>query len=197
MDTGGPLNMIIAGVGGQGVNALTRVFRELCERHDIYSTGSVHKGGAQRMGSVHAELRLFTTETDDCDMYSTEIPRGDLGVLLGLDPWEALRHRESVGEDTVLIVNSRREPFFLERTEGFDAGDPWELIDALGVKTVVGDYTAEAVSTFGVVRMANYLMGREATRSGLLPFGVDEYDDVFIDTLDLPDEIVGSIRSLA
>ena len=168
MDNARPLHLVIAGIGGQGVNALTQVFRELAEANGIYCTGAVFKGAAQRLGSVHSEMRLFMNGGDDCDMYSTNIPAGNLDLLLGLEPWEALRHQALFGPGTVIVANIRREPFFLERTGGFHAGDPMSIMDELNVRTIRGNYTEEALEAFGTTRMLNYLVGLRAIQARLI-----------------------------
>ena len=197
MDNNRPLNMIIAGIGGQGVNTLTQVFRQLSDLNDIYCTGSVYKGGAQRMGTVHSEMRLFAAGDGNCDMYSTEIPPGDLDLLVGLEPWEALRYQEFIGPGTTLIVNSFHEPFFLERTGDFDAGDPLILINALNIRTTINNYTEEALRMFGSARMANYLMGLESIQTRLLPFSADEYNEAFSNRVNLSRPIVRTMGNPA
>ena len=197
MDEARPLNLIIAGIGGQGVNTLTQVFRELAEASGIYCTGVVFKGGAQRLGSVHSEMRLFMNGGDDCDMYSTNIPAGDLDLLLGLEPWEALRHQALFGPRTVIVANTRREPFFLERTGGFQAGDPMAIMDELNVRTIRGNYTQEALEAFGTTKMLNYLVGLRTIQAKLVPFDAERYRETFIRSLDLPGRVVTLMRTMA
>ena len=45
-----PFNLVIAGVGGQGVATLAKVFWLLASRSDLHCQGSMVKGGAQRLG---------------------------------------------------------------------------------------------------------------------------------------------------
>jgi len=66
-----PFNLIIAGVGGQGVYGLNRVLWRLCESAGLHCQGSVFKGGAQRQGGIHAVLRIFQASERDYANYSS------------------------------------------------------------------------------------------------------------------------------
>src|SRR6185369_8468064 len=76
-----PFNLVIAGVGGQGVATLAKVFWLLASRSDLHCQGSMVKGGAQRLGTVIATLRLFPTQAEDFAEYSPETPAGKLDLL--------------------------------------------------------------------------------------------------------------------
>jgi indolepyruvate ferredoxin oxidoreductase beta subunit len=196
VDDGRPTNILIAGVGGQGVNTLARVIAGLSNAAGIHCTAAVFKGGAQRLGSVHAELRLLGGGGDgNGEPRSADIPIGELDLLLGLEPSEALRHQGLIGPRTVLIVNTRREPFFLERTAGFSAPDAVSLIEALGIPVTADDFTARALERFGTRRMVNYLVGLAAVEGGLLPFGTREYARRFARDVGLADGVAETMRS--
>ena len=196
MDNAGPLNLVIAGIGGQGVHTLARVFHELAEDSGIHCTSAVFKGAAQRLGSVHAELRLFVHGGEDCDLYSTTIPAGELDLLLGLEPWEALRHHGLFGPRTVLVTNTCPEPFFVERTEGFQAGDPLAVMDQLNLRTIRDNYSEQALEAFGTARMLNYLVGLQSIQAGLVPFDAPTYREAFIRMLHLPVRIVEAMQAM-
>ena len=196
MGNHGPLNVVVAGIGGQGVRTLTAVVRELSDAVGMYCTGSLYKGGAQRMGSVHSELRLFDGP-DCCDMYSADIPPGGLDVLVGLEPWEAMRHEDLIGPNTAIVVNTHREPFFLERTGDLRPGDPLALIDTLDAEVTADNFTEEAIKHFGSPRMVNYLMGLRTIRAGLLPFDAEAYTDMFVHRVQLSQSVVSVIRGMA
>lgn len=87
------LNVLICGLGGQGVVTLAKTILRLCERRGIRTQSFIFKGSAQRLGSVFAELRLYADP--EC---SSRIPAGAVDVQLALDPGEV---RPGVGRTIV------------------------------------------------------------------------------------------------
>ena len=51
-------NLIVAGIGGQGVNALAHVLAKTFFGAGLGCQYTVHKGGAQSLGSVYAEFKI-------------------------------------------------------------------------------------------------------------------------------------------
>lgn len=95
------LNIIIAGVGGQG-NLLAS---------EIISSASVNEGfkvrvadifgAAQRGGAVTSHIRLGK------DVYSPVLPQGSAHILLGFEPVECLRTANFLRADCTAIINTR------------------------------------------------------------------------------------------
>jgi len=187
-------NIIIAGTGGQGVNTLTDIFWKLCEYSGYYCTGAVFKGGAQRMGTVYSEIRIFFTPTDDAIMYSSEISPGCGNLIIGMEPWETLRYKKYINSKTVVIVNSSIEPFYLEREEDFKLEDPVKALDSLDCKIEIKNYTNEADKIFKNKKMVNYLIGIKAIKTGVLPFTIDSFNTMFIKKVFLSDSIIMKIK---
>lgn len=178
-----PYNIIIAGIGGQGVQTLTKVLWRLCAASDIECTGAIFKGGAQRLGSVHSELRMALVPIPGFENYSTEIPFGDLDLLVGLEPWEALRYSRFYGEDTSIVCNTFCSPFFLERRTGPTISDPMAELRKLGHTMLSDDFRALSISRFGNISMTNYLIGLRAIEALDFPFSSEDYEDIFQDTI--------------
>ncbi len=78
-------NMVIIGVGGQGIITLMRVIYEAALRqgYDI-KTSELH-GLAQRGGSVPCHIRFGKK------IYSPLVMQGEAHLIIGLEPLEALR----------------------------------------------------------------------------------------------------------
>lgn len=173
------INIIIAGTGGQGVNSLYRIILKLCERSGIYSKASLFKGGAQRHGSVHATLRLFTDSSHENQWYSSQIKEKCLDLLMGLEPWETLRYRKFISEKTLIWSNTMVVPLFSERFFCTLTTNPIELVMKLPGNVRMENYSQIALNRFNDQRMANYLIGLDAIESGILPFRkkcfIDEY----------------------
>lgn len=189
-----PYNIIISGVGGQGIFSITRVIFKLCEKYGIKCQGSVFKGGAQRLGSVHSTLRLFLSECPDYFMYSSQIPEQELDLIIGLEPWETLRYASYFNKDTKVFVNTDVHPLFMERYRKIHVEDPVKTIIALGLSTTAFDYTEKALQDFKNKAMANYLIGFDSVTGHDLPFCKKDYVLSFIEQIPMDDWIVDKLN---
>lgn len=95
--------LVVAGVGGQGVVMAARLVAEaaMADGHAVYM-GEVH-GMAQRGGSVLCMVRMG-------DVWGPLIRPGEADALLALELAEALRYRELVAPDGVVVTSTRRIP---------------------------------------------------------------------------------------
>jgi indolepyruvate ferredoxin oxidoreductase beta subunit len=98
-----PLNIIIAGVGGQGNIQASYIIASAAVKEGFYVSVGETYGAAQRGGSVMSHIRL-SKETQ----YGPLIPKGKAHTIIGFEPVECLR---TVGEfgnkETKVIVNPR------------------------------------------------------------------------------------------
>jgi len=101
-DGAGVRNLVLAGVGGHGVLALSRIVAEgaLAAGFDVRKS-EIH-GMSQRGGSVLSEVRYGTT------VRSPLIPEAAADLLLSLELLEALRHLHRLKPDGLLLVNDQR-----------------------------------------------------------------------------------------
>jgi len=96
-------NMVIIGVGGQGIITLMRVISEAAMRkgYDV-KTSELH-GLAQRGGSVPCHIRFGKK------IYSPLVMQGEAHLIIGLEPLEALRAAyfgSKENKTTFLVDNS-------------------------------------------------------------------------------------------
>lgn len=98
----GVQNILIAGVGGQGVLLAS----EILARAALYAGFEVKKseihGMAQRGGVVSSHVRYGER------VFSPLIPTGEADIVLAFEEAEALRWAPTLGEGGVLIVNRQR-----------------------------------------------------------------------------------------
>jgi len=96
------MNVLIAGVGGQGVLFVSEILCTACMDlgYDVKKS-EVH-GMAQRGGSVVSHVRYGPK------VYSPLIERGTAHVLLALEELEALRWVDYLRPDGVVIVNGQQ-----------------------------------------------------------------------------------------
>jgi len=94
-----PFNIIIAGVGGQGVITLTQIIAEaaLIQGLDV-KTSELH-GLSQRGGSVETSIKIGKK------VYSPLVARGAADLILGQEITEALRKIYYANSKTLLLAN--------------------------------------------------------------------------------------------
>lgn len=152
--------LIIAGIGGQGINRLARVIAECCRDADLHCQYTVHKGGAQTLGSVYAEMRV---SSNPATVLGPGIPDGALDGLVAMDPWEALRHIHLARHDSQVFVEAREMPLFGDRkAEDPEAMRPRTAIERLKELPISinwKNYRQHALEKAGDARMANYFAG--------------------------------------
>jgi indolepyruvate ferredoxin oxidoreductase beta subunit len=99
--------IVIAGVGGQGVLFATRVFTEIARQRGLPVIGSENHGMSQRGGSVTSHLKLG-------EFQSPLVAEGEADILLGLDNLEAhrnlpfLRHATDGRAGGLAVANAPR-----------------------------------------------------------------------------------------
>lgn len=80
-------DMIIAGVGGQGILSIAAALGRAALDLNLHLKQSEVHGMAQRGGSVLAHLRI-----SDKPIHSDMVPRGTAAMVLAMEPLEALRY---------------------------------------------------------------------------------------------------------
>lgn len=80
-------DVVLAGVGGQGVVTLSRLLAEAAHREGLCAVQGELHGMSQRGGAVQAHLRL-----SDAPVESPQVPEGGADLLVGVEPVETLRN---------------------------------------------------------------------------------------------------------
>jgi len=93
-------NILLTGVGGQGLMLLSTVIGEACVASDIKVVTQEQHGLAQRSGSVSAHVRIGKA-------YSPLIPFGSADQIIAMEAMEALRYIEYLKPDGHIIMNTR------------------------------------------------------------------------------------------
>ncbi len=99
------LQVILAGVGGQGILFATRIFSELALGQGYDVIGSETHGMAQRGGSVVSHLKIG-------DYSSPLVRQGTADILFSFDRDEAYRTLGFLKRGGLCFVNSPREDFW-------------------------------------------------------------------------------------
>ena len=101
--TDGITNILVAGIGGQGVMTATEILAQLAiaKGNDVKKTEVA--GMAQRGGVVNSHLRFGRR------VLSPVIPAGTADILLAFEPAEALRWSKEVRPGGLVLINTARQ----------------------------------------------------------------------------------------
>jgi indolepyruvate ferredoxin oxidoreductase beta subunit len=94
-------DIILAGVGGQGILSIAAIIGTAAMGADLYLKQAEVHGMSQRGGDVHSNLRL-----SDKPVASDLIPQGHADMIIAIEPMESLRYVSMLAEDGWLITNS-------------------------------------------------------------------------------------------
>jgi len=132
------LNILIAGVGGQGNLFASSILSEyfINKGFEVLAVETI--GAAQRGGSVVSHLRV-----SDSEIYSPLIPAGQVDILLGFEIIEMLRNFELLRADGSYLLNNYKEPTVLCNME-LDTYPSDESIMAALQKSGKKGYTIKA-----------------------------------------------------
>ena len=95
-------DIILAGVGGQGILSIATVIGEAALKEGLYLKQAEVHGMSQRGGDVQSNLRLSSDP-----IYSDLIPKGGADLIISLEPMEALRYLPYLKEDGWIVTSSK------------------------------------------------------------------------------------------
>jgi indolepyruvate ferredoxin oxidoreductase beta subunit len=143
------INVILAGVGGQGVILASELLAMAAVHvgHDVKQT-EVH-GIAQRGGSVHSHVRFGGR------VYSPLIKPGEADVLIATEKLESLRFAHYMREGGVIVMSSYELPPI-----GAGGQYPHEAVDFLRSKgfRVIAFNATEQAAALGNPRVSNVML---------------------------------------
>jgi indolepyruvate ferredoxin oxidoreductase beta subunit len=93
-------NVILAGVGGQGLLSIAAALGEAARREGLYLKQAEVHGMAQRGGVVQSHVRF-----GDRPIHSDLIREGTADLVLSLEPMEALRYLPFLRSSGVLVTS--------------------------------------------------------------------------------------------
>jgi len=152
-----PVNILISGIGGQGVLTLAVVMAEaaVSQGYDV-TTAEVH-GLAMRFGHLEVHLRLGKK------INSPLIPDGEADLVIGLEPLEALKAARYIGKDTTVIFDTEKSipnKMHIQREQYPDTNKVVDMLKKISktVKTIPASEIAKKLT--GSDRQSNiYLLG--------------------------------------
>lgn len=94
-------NIILAGVGGQGILSISAVLALGALSKDLHVKQSEVHGMSQRGGAVLSHIRI-----SDREIHSVLIPTGKANALLSVEPMETLRYYSYLSKDGYMVSNT-------------------------------------------------------------------------------------------
>ncbi len=165
------LNVIIAGVGGQGILFMSRVLGHVAVKKGLNFIQTEVHGLSQRYGSIHTEIRIGR------DVQSPLILEGTLDLLMALEPLEALRKATYVNQRTIVVMDIHEIPpvtAYIEKARIPDVDEIISDLKALGAKKVFTVRATDIAVELGDPVLANSVILGAASTTGVLPFSKDE-----------------------
>jgi len=163
------LEVIICGVGGQGVVLMSELLGNAAVRDGIAVKGSEVLGMAQRGGSVFSNIRLGS------GAYAPITPEGKCDVLIAVEPSEALRNISYLSKSSTVVINSRKViPFtvFLGKSGYPDLEEILARLSQISHRVVTLD-AAQIAEEAGSLQSTNVVMLGALFGSGLMPVKAD------------------------
>jgi indolepyruvate ferredoxin oxidoreductase beta subunit len=159
------MDVIIAGVGGQGNIFASIVISQYAMNKKLNVLGAETIGAAQRGGSVVSHIRMA-----EGVIYSPLISRGQADLLIGMEYVEMLRHLRLLNPKGAYLVNAIKIPT-VQTNMGLDEyPDPDEILKA-AKKYCPNGHVIDAsnlAKKLGNVQMTNVVM--LGALSKVLPF---------------------------
>jgi indolepyruvate ferredoxin oxidoreductase beta subunit len=97
-------NIILAGVGGQGILTIASIIDLAAMQQGLFVKQAEVHGMSQRGGAVESHLRIA-----DQPLFSDLIPKGEADLILSLEPMESLRYLPFLAPSGLIVTAS--EPF--------------------------------------------------------------------------------------
>ncbi|MDR1719771.1 MAG: indolepyruvate oxidoreductase subunit beta [Dysgonamonadaceae bacterium] len=141
-------DIILSGVGGQGILSIAAIIGEAAVNDGLYLKQSEIHGMSQRGGDVQSHLRI-----SDRPIASDLIPLGSADIIISLEPMESLRYLPYLKEDGWLVTNSK--PF--ENIPNYPAiEEVMNELDALPHKVIID--IDRIAGELGTPRSGNIIM---------------------------------------
>lgn len=94
-------DIILAGVGGQGILSIATVLGYAAVESGLYLKQAEVHGMSQRGGDVQSHFRI-----SDKPIYSDLVQKGKADLIISVEPMESLRYLPYLGKDGWLVTNT-------------------------------------------------------------------------------------------
>jgi indolepyruvate ferredoxin oxidoreductase beta subunit len=171
------INILVAGVGGQGIITFGKILCEVCNRKGIRILMAETHGLSQRGGGVVVHLRIG-------DIYNPLIPLGGADAIVSMEFIEAFRNLRYLGNEGVMLINSNMIRPPLPRVKTPDKALLLDRAKSLGIRYYIIDADRLAVEAGSILSQNMVMLG------GLMAL------DILPEDLNIDDfvEVIGGMR---
>ncbi|NLZ95454.1 MAG: indolepyruvate oxidoreductase subunit beta [Bacteroidales bacterium] len=172
-------NVILAGVGGQGILTLAVIIDHAAMQSGLQIKQAEVHGMSQPGGAVQSHLRI-----SDKEIYSDLIPKGKADLILSLELMESLRYLPYLAKDGIIITATEtvknisdypEEEQIIQQIK--DSGFKHIFIDARKTAKEAGSFRAENVVMIGLA--SKYLgIDKKQFQESLKELFADKGDDI-------------------
>jgi indolepyruvate ferredoxin oxidoreductase beta subunit len=162
-------NVLITGVGGQGVILMSELLGNAAVKDGLRVRGSEVLGMAVRGGSVFSNIRIGS------EVYGPLTPVGKCDILVGMEPSEALRNIIYLSKSSLVILNTRTVvPFtvFLGKSGYPSLEEVLGKLDNTSSRVITLN-AAQIAEEAGSLLSANIVMLGATFGTGLLPIKIE------------------------
>lgn len=147
------INIILAGVGGQGLVLTTDIIAEAAFLSGLDVKTNDVVGLSQRGGKVWGSVRIGEK------IYSPNVRPGEVDVLIGFEALEGRRFRKDLKPNTsVAIVNSyEMAPSLVQQGKSDYANDIYEELEKYAGEVIMQNFTEKAAE-MGNKAVANIIL---------------------------------------
>lgn len=156
------LNILLAGVGGQGTVLASRLLANAAIQRGETAHTAETIGMAQRGGSVVSHVRI------GADAYSPLIPKGRADVIIGFEPAEAVRALPYLKQGGTVIVSSAAVKPVTDALadSGYSKNTMLEFLEKQNCKLIVIDGAA-ITEACGSAKALNIALLGAAAKAGV------------------------------
>lgn len=99
MGVSSKINIVIVGVGGQGIITLSKIIGDAAVKENVKVLIAETHGLSQRGGSVEVHLRIG-------DVHAPIVPKGEADILLSMELIEAVRNVDYLNQNGIIITSN-------------------------------------------------------------------------------------------
>ncbi len=163
-------NIIIAGVGGQGVLTIAAILGRAALKQGLDIKASELHGLAMRFGSLQVHIRIGKKVS------SPLIAAGSADVIIAHEPLESLKSLKYANKNTVIMFDTRKQVPNITYSDKIDYPSQANIVKMLkqvSKKIIVMDASNETEKATGSTMLANsYILGR-LLKEKVLPLSKD------------------------
>ena len=163
-------NILVTGVGGQGILTLSRLLAESALESNYNVIVSEIHGLAQRGGSVAVHVRI----SSDQEPLAPLIPKGGADIMVALEIHEALRYLDYLSRNGIIVMNLRVIPPTVPEVRTFKIDEAQKILSELNIR-YYGINADELALKMGKPYVANVIVLGFLAGLNILPMNRESY----------------------